>query len=197
MNFSQDTLALLLVVSTGFLFLVIFASLYYLWKKTEELEFKSRLLGRKPKEVQAGDILGFAGKEIWDFLTSPSTDIERQAEVRKRFVFVLQRHVESIVEQGLFDARKGKVSVPPSEANIGGVSGEVASWLPASYVKDFYEIGSHLKSLEGEADLKKETRLLLSEQLSKVVNELGLEINVDGLVERVAGNIGTFDSDLA
>ena len=53
-------------------------------EKTEELEFKSRLLGRKPKEVQAGDILGFAGKEIWDFLTSPSTDTERQAEVRKR-----------------------------------------------------------------------------------------------------------------
>lgn len=197
MNFSQDTLALLLVVSTGFLFLVIFASLYYLWKKTEELEFKSRLLGSKSKEVLAGDILGFSGKEIWDFLTSPSTDIERQGEVRRRFVFVLQRHIESVVEQGLFDARKGKVSVPSSEANIGGVSGEVASWLPANYVKEFYAIGSHLKSLEGEADLKKEIRLLLSEQLSTVVNELGLEISVDGLVERVAGNIGTFDSDLA
>ena len=64
-------------------------------------------------------------------------------------------------------------------------------------MKDFYEIGSQLKSLEGEADLKKETRLLLSEQLSKVVNELGLEISVDGLVERVAGNIGTVDSDLS
>ena len=89
------------------------------------------------------------------------------------------------------------MSVPSSEANIGGVSGEVASWLPANYVKEFYAIGSHLKSLEGEADLKKEIRLLLSEQLSTVVNELGLEISVDGLVERVAGNIGAFDSDLA
>lgn len=190
MSISQDTLAFLLMASSGFLFLVIFAAIYYLWKKTEDLERRAK--GKAPRQESVGEpLLGLRGKEIWDFLMGNAADIERQKELRKRFVFVLQRHVEGIIEQGLYDARKGKVNPPQSEANVGGTKGEIASWVPPNYVNEFYVLGQSLKEERDPADKLHDLEINLRAAISKIALELKLEVSSDALTQRIIGNVNS------
>ena len=187
MNLTQDTLGFLLISSMAFLFLLIFASIYYLWKKTEELEKKTTSHSKRKGGAVTGDLLGLTGKEIWDFVVGEAEDVERVKEVKQKLVFVLQRHVEMILEQGLHDSRSGRISSPSSEASVGVFGEEITSWIPDSYSREFYEIGRSLNFSAEEDDLMREARLSLNEVVSSLVKELNLEIKIEAFVDRLIG----------
>ena len=62
-------------------------------------------------------------------------------QLSSRYSFVLARHVEQVIDQGQLDRQRNRESVPESSAPIGGLRGEVQSWLPQSYVQRFYRVG--------------------------------------------------------
>jgi len=189
MGLTQDALGYLLIFLMIFLFLLIFFSIYYLWKKTEELEQKSASASVRAESPTTADILGLSGKDIWEFIVVGTEDTERLREVKRRFVFVLQRHLESILEQGFYDSKKGKVLIPTSEAKVGGLGGEIASWIPQNRVNEFYEIGQRLNFSGEDADVFRDIRLSLNESIASIVRELDLEIKVEAFVDRLIGNI--------
>ena len=83
---------------------------------------------------------------------------------------MLARHIEQVIDQGQLDRQRNRESVPESSAPIGGLRGEVQSWLPQSYVQRFYRVGAQsLTATEEElAELRSEVRGLVDEILHKL-----------------------------
>ena len=49
--------------------------------------------------------------------------------------------MEQVIDQGQLDYRKGRFVVPGNTATIGGVRGEVESWLPILEIDKLYRLG--------------------------------------------------------
>ena len=113
-------------------------------------------------------LVGFSGKAIWDALKIPqASGCYRAAE--PRYAFVLARHVEQVIDQGQLDRQRNRESVPESSAPIGGLRGEVQSWLPQSYVQRFIggrSVVDRHRGRAGRATL--EVRGLVDEILHKL-----------------------------
>ncbi|MBT3563002.1 MAG: hypothetical protein HN493_03595, partial [Gammaproteobacteria bacterium] len=103
---AQSSVEVLLMIMLLVLFLIVFALLFYLLKKTSELEKRTKQKKVAPLVKKGGPLLGLLGKEIWDALSDQSAASERNTEVRKRYAYILQRHIEEIVEQGIYDTIK-------------------------------------------------------------------------------------------
>ena len=75
-----------------------------------------------------------------------------------------------MIDQGQLDRQRNREAVPESSAPIGGLRGEVQSWLPQSYVQRFYRVGAQsLTATEEElAELRSEVRGLVDEILHKL-----------------------------
>ena len=127
------TIEFLLFFTASLLFLLIFLALYYLWNKTSEIEAITRKSVKTMTRLSGGTLLGLMGKEIWEALSSAKLPEDRREELENRYVYILQRHIERVLEQGMFDHRKGKNETPSSEAAIGGTKGEVQSWICLLY----------------------------------------------------------------
>jgi hypothetical protein len=97
-------------------------------------------------------------------------------QLRSRYAFVLARHIELVIDQGQLDRQRNKEAVPESSAPIGGLRGEIQSWLPQSYVQRFYRVGiqSLTATAEELAELRSEVRGLVDEILNRLhMNEQG------------------------
>jgi hypothetical protein len=75
-----------------------------------------------------------------------------------------------VIDQGQLDRQRNKEAVPESSAPIGGLRGEVQSWLPQSYVQRFYRVGiqSLTATAEELAELRSEVRGLVDEILNRL-----------------------------
>jgi hypothetical protein len=121
-------------------------------------------------ENKGGSLSGFRGKAIWDALEHPDKHPGVIDQLSSRYAFVLARHIEQVIDQGQLDRQRNRESVPESSAPIGGLRGEVQSWLPQSYVQRFYRVGAQsLTATEEElAELRSEARGLVDEILHKL-----------------------------
>ena len=188
------TIEFLLVFTASLLFLLIFLALYYLWNKTSEIEAITRKSVKTMTRLSGGTLLGLMGKEIWEALSSAKLRGPRE-ELENRYVYILQRHIERVLEQGMFDHRKGKNETPSSEAAIGGTKGEVQSWIPQKYVKTLYAIGQEtaLPSLDGE-----QTDLLMDKiqgTIGAMLSDIGMQNRQRVLFNRVRNNVNSKDDE--
>ena len=192
---SQSFVVPALITSTALLITLIFVFMVYLWQRISALEkHKSVAL---PVETKAGGaaLLGFKGKEIWDALENPGKAPVNIDELRQRYSFTLSRHIEQIIDQGQMDKQAGREAVPESNAAIGGLRGEIQSWLPPSYVARFYRIGRDSAVLSDDeiAELRSEVRALVKE----ILERLGMAAEAGGIGSLITSHTLEFHANAA
>ena len=166
---SESIVPVALIGSTAFLLILILILLIYMWQRITVLE-QGRLELAASKASTGGTLFGFSGREIWDALEAPEKHPDVITDLRRRYAFVLSRHIEQLIDQGQMDKQHGRESVPESQAAIGGLRGEVQSWMPQSYVSRFYRIGvQSATSPDAEMpELRNEVRSLVREILQRL-----------------------------
>jgi hypothetical protein len=108
-------------------------------------------------------------------LDSPEIKFDPADLVKKRprYEFVLSKHLESLLEEGRFDARNGERSEAKSVLRIQMLRGSVESYIPFAEASRLYEIGQELDAPTANIeDLKRETNEIVGEIFSKVNIEL-------------------------
>ena len=169
---SENVVPILLITLTVILIVILFIVVSYIYIRLRSLEqLHAESLGASPQaENKGGSLSGFRGKAIWDALENPGKHPGVIDQLSSRYAFVLARHIEQVIDQGQLDRQRNRESVPESSAPIGGLRGEVQSWLPQSYVQRFYRVGAQsLTATEEElAELRSEVRGLVDEILHKL-----------------------------
>jgi hypothetical protein len=169
---SENIVPILLITLTIVLVVILFIVVGYIYMRLRSLEqLQADSLGPSPlAENKGGSLSGFRGKAIWDALEHPDKHPGVIDQLSSRYAFVLARHIEQVIDQGQLDRQRNRESVPESSAPIGGLRGEVQSWLPQSYVQRFYRVGAQsLTATEEElAELRSEVRGLVDEILHKL-----------------------------
>jgi hypothetical protein len=165
--------ALLIVVLT--ILLIIFLCLYYLWSKTNQLESLAKKASTtKVQQLGAGNLLGFAARDLYEVLRSQGDTPERIEEIKKNYAFYLSRHLEAVIEQGIIDQKKARPVELESELSVGGTRGEIISWLPIEVLRKFYQFGSNLREENSGEEEKKE----LAKELRALVDEALMSVNM-------------------
>ncbi len=176
---TQNLVPILLITLTIVLVVILFIVTSYILVRLRSLEGQrvegeDIAGGAAPQggaaPVKGGSLSGFRGKAIWDALENPGKHPSIIDQLRSRYAFVLARHIESVIDQGQLDRQRNKEAVPESSAPIGGLRGEVQSWLPQSYVQRFYRVGiqSLTATAEELAELRSEVRGLVDEILNRL-----------------------------
>jgi len=176
---TQNLVPILLITLTIVLVVILFIVMSYILVRLRSLEGQrvegeDIAGGAAPQggaaPVKGGSLSGFRGKAIWDALENPGKHPSIIDQLRSRYAFVLARHIESVIDQGQLDRQRNKEAVPESSAPIGGLRGEVQSWLPQSYVQRFYRVGiqSLTATAEELAELRSEVRGLVDEILNRL-----------------------------
>ena len=176
---TQNIVPILLITLTIVLVVILFIVMSYILVRLRSLEGQrvegeDIAGGAAPQggaaPVKGGSLSGFRGKAIWDALENPGKHPSIIDQLRSRYAFVLARHIESVIDQGQLDRQRNKEAVPESSAPIGGLRGEVQSWLPQSYVQRFYRVGiqSLTATAEELAELRSEVRGLVDEILNRL-----------------------------
>ena len=106
---------------------------------------------------KGGSLSGFRGKAIWDALENPAKHPGVIEQLSSRYTFVLARHIEQVIDQGQLDRQRNRESVPESSAPIGGLRGEVQSWLPqflcAAFLSGWRPVVDRLRGRAGRTPL--------------------------------------------
>jgi hypothetical protein len=162
-----------MITLTIVLVVILFVVMSYILLRLRSLEEQSNggpVDGLAEVGEKGGSLLGFRGKGIWDALRNPGKYPGIIDQLRSRYAFVLARHIEQVIDQGQLDRQRNTEAVPESSAAIGGLRGEVQSWLPQSYVQRFYRIGEQSLSATAEElpELRAEVRGLVKEILHKL-----------------------------
>ncbi len=185
----EDIIVTLLGLAIAFFLLIVLILLVYMWSRINVLEKKFKVGSQAPdktrREVMGGDLMGYRGKEIWDVLQSSSVKENNIEKIRDRYVFTLARHIEQVIDQGQLDFQKGRAAIPGSTATIGGVRGEVESWLPILEVDKLYRLGQ--LSEEEPGDLSKHQQELRS-IVGRLADSLGLQREANGIARLVASH---------
>lgn len=178
----QTTTAILLSIIVTALIMVIFSCLYYLWRKTRKLEALARKNTSNASPTAQGSIYGYAGKELFEMLKGRTEERQKIEEVQKGYIFYLTRHLEAVLEQGLIDAKKSRSSSLRSEMAVGGIEGEILSWLPVEALSKFYAFGRDLAVQPDHSDGAEE----LKTSLNQLVRGVLAEIDMDTYSSRVS-----------
>ena len=185
----EDVIVTLLGLAIAFFLLIVLILLVYMWSRINVLETKfkvgSQVRDKIRQDATGGDLMGYRGKEIWDVLQSSSVKENNIEQIRDRYVFTLARHIEQVIDQGQLDFQKGRAAIPGSTATIGGVRGEVESWLPILEVDKLYRLGQ--LSEEEPGDLSKHQQELRS-IVGRLADSLGLQREANGIARLVASH---------
>jgi len=167
-----NVVPILLITLTIVLIVILFIVVSYIYMRLKSLEQRQGegVAALSQEGKKGGSLSGFRGKAIWDALENPGKHPGVIDQLSSRYAFVLARHIEQVIDQGQLDRQRNRESVPESSAPIGGLRGEVQSWLPQSYVQRFYRVGAQsLTATEEElAELRSEVRGLVDEILHKL-----------------------------
>ncbi len=193
----EDVILTLLGLAIAFFLLIVLVLLVYMWSRINVLE-KNFKVGPQPRdklkqETVGGDLMGYRGKEIWDVLQSSSVKEKNIEEVRNRYVFTLTRHIEQVIDQGQLDFQKGRAAIPANTAVIGGIRGEVESWLPILEVDKLYRLGQ--RSAE-DPDKLSDHRLELRSIVQSLADSVGLQSEVNGIAKLVASHTIDFSQSI-
>ncbi len=121
-----------------------------------------------------------SGKDLWNAMCGEELDnpeIEFDPanldKKRPRYEFVLSKHLESLLEEGRFDARNRERSEAKAVLRIQMLRGSVESYIPFAEASRLYEIGQELEAPTADIEkLKKETTEIVQEIFSKVSIEV-------------------------
>ena len=117
-----------------------------------------------------------SGKDLWNAMRGEEledpeiivdpVDLDKK---RSRYEFVLSKHLESLLEEGRFDARNGERSEAKAVLRIQMLRGSVESYIPFAEASRLYEIGQELEANPDKGEkLKMETGEIVEELFSKV-----------------------------
>jgi len=117
-----------------------------------------------------------SGKDLWNAMSGEEledpeiivdpADLDKK---RPRYEFVLSKHLESLLEEGRFDARNGERSEAKAVLRIQMLRGSVESYIPFAEASRLYEIGQELEANPEKGEkLKVETGEIVDELFSQV-----------------------------
>ena len=147
-----------------------------------------------------------SGKDLWqamcgDELENPDIILD-PAELdkkRPRYEFVLSKHLESLLEEGRFDARNGERSDAKAVLRIQMLRGSVESYIPFAEASRLYEIGQELESNPEKSEkLKTETSEIVDEIFAKVGMDVPSTL-IDSMLSMtysISEDESTIDDDL-
>jgi len=194
---SENFIPILLITLTIALIIILFIVISYVLMRIRALEVLQDKNGASASDEDGksgvgGSLSGFRGKAIWDALENPGKHPGVIEQLSNRYAFVLSRHIEQVIDQGQLDRQRNREAVPESDAAVGGLRGEVHSWLPQSYVQRFYRIGAHSVTVPEEdlAELRSEVRGLIKE----ILNRLHMEEQGQGIAQLVTSHTLDFTS---
>jgi len=172
---ADNFVPILLITLTIALIVILFIVISYILMRVRSLEAmqseaESTPAGEGSKSKTGGTLSGFRGKAIWDALENPGKHPGVIEQLSSRYAFVLARHIEQVIDQGQLDRQRNREAVPESDAAVGGLRGEIHSWLPSSYVQRFYRIGSQSVTVPDEdlPELRAEVHGLVDEILHRL-----------------------------
>ncbi len=170
----------------GILIIILAAVAIFVIYLSERISVFETLLGINPKVTgeKLAEHVNFgpnpfgelSGEDLWQAmcgneLENPTIVIDRADldKKRPRYEFVLSKHLESLLEEGRFDARNGERSEAKAVLRIQMLRGSVESYIPFAEAARLYEIGQELEtSPEKSEKLKKETSEIVDEIFAKV-----------------------------
>ena len=193
----EDVIVTLLGLAIAFFLLIVLVLLVYMWSRINLLEKKFKVgtqVRDKTVEEVGGDLMGYRGKQIWDVLQSSSVKEKNIEEIRNRYVFTLARHIEQVIDQGQLDFQKGRAAIPGSTATIGGVRGEVESWLPILEIDKLYRLGQRS---EEDPDNLGNHRQELRSIVEGLAESLGLKSEASGISRLVASHTIDFRQSIS
>ena len=174
----------------GILIIILGAVAVFVIYLSERVTVFETLLGINPKVTgeKLAEHVNFgpnpfgelSGKDLWDAMCGEeleNSEIEFDPadldKKRPRYEFVLSKHLESLVEEGRFDARNGERSEAKAVLRIQMLRGSVESYIPFAEASRLYEIGQELETPTANLEkLKKETSEIVGEIFSKVSIEV-------------------------
>ncbi len=191
---TENLVPILLITLTIVLIVILFIVVSYIFMRLKSLEQRQAegVMASPQEGKKGGSLSGFRGKAIWDALENPGKHPGVIDQLSSRYAFVLARHIEQVIDQGQLDRQRNRESVPESSAPIGGLRGEVQSWLPQSYVQRFYRVGGQsLTATEEElAELRSEVRGLVDE----ILHKLNMTDQGRGIANLITSHTLDFDS---
>lgn len=191
---TENLVPILLITLTIVLIVILFIVVSYIFMRLKSLEQRQAegVMASPQEGKKGGSLSGFRGKAIWDALENPGKHPGVIDQLSSRYAFVLARHIEQVIDQGQLDRQRNRESVPESSAPIGGLRGEVQSWLPQSYVQRFYRVGGEsLTATEEElAELRSEVRGLVDE----ILHKLNMTDQGRGIANLITSHTLDFDS---
>lgn len=147
-----------------------------------------------------------SGKDLWQAMCGNELEnpdiIVDPAELdkkRPRYEFVLSKHLESLLEEGRFDARNGERSDAKAVLRIQMLRGSVESYIPFAEASRLYEIGQELESNPEKSEkLKSETSEIVDELFAKVGMDVPSTL-IDSMLSMtysISEDESTIDDDL-
>ena len=174
----------------GILIIILGAVAVFVIYLSERVTVFETLLGINPKVTgeKLAEHVNFgpnpfgelSGKDLWNAMCGEeleNSEIEFDPasldKKRPRYEFVLSKHLESLLEEGRFDARNGERSEAKAVLRIQMLRGSVESYIPFAEASRLYEIGQELETPTANLEkLKKETDEIVGEIFSKVSIEV-------------------------
>jgi hypothetical protein len=133
-------------IAIGMLVVLIF--IIYLVDRVNAIEKETRQFSRslqEPKVAQQQDpFAGLSSKKLWDAMTGrvpEGMDPSVIADVRERYVMILQKHIEAIFHEGVNDGQRGLSGEPKNTKFFPTLRGPLESWLPSAQVNTIYKCG--------------------------------------------------------
>ena len=173
----------------GVLIIILAAVAIFVIYLSERVTVFETLLGINPKVTgeKLAEHVNFgpnpfgelSGKDLWqamcgDELENPDIivdpiDLDKK---RPRYKFVLSKHLESLLEEGRFDARNGERSDAKAVLRIQMLRGSVESYIPFTDASRLYEIGQELESNPEKSEK-------LTAETSEIVDEIFAKVGMD------------------
>lgn len=175
--------------------LVVLVFIIYLVDRVNAIEKETRQFAQSLNESKEppslGPFAGLSSKKLWDAMTGrvpEGLDPSLVVEVRERYETVLQKHIESIFQEGVKDGHRGLTGEPKNTKLITTLRGPVESWLPSAQVNTLYKCG--VDSTQLPADQLDTVRMALDEVgqtlYSKALLDLAQPLSVSLLPRPVA-----------
>lgn len=142
-------------IAIGFLALLVL--ILYLLDRVNALEQKTRQLtqpvGLRQETPSAKPFLGLSSKKLWDAMSGrvpEGMDPFVLQDIRGGYEEVLQKHLQTLFQEGVKDGQRGMLGEPKNNCMIGTLRGQVESWLPTAQVNTVYRCGLDCAQLPPE-----------------------------------------------
>ena len=172
-------LGILILVLGGAVIIVIYLS--------ERISIFETLLGLNPRVTSDklaehvafgpnpfGDL---SGENLWKAMSGEDIE-DKEIEVgdvdslRPRFELVITRHIETMLEDGRFDARTGERTAVKPLLRIPMLRGSVESFIPLAEASRLYEIGQEVESMPENTEK-------LAAEVDEIVDDLFQKVQIE------------------